>query len=143
MFSIDLGKQLTKQYNDPVFTGHIHGIDGLDEAFHASNSYWSRNQYFDQWRRAIQFILEGNDKACFITSMYNPKSANFIVCWPLYREKNKIYLQNHYIELKKMNKNFDIDNIHLFIEDRVKDDETSEWIIPLEDFKKLFKILNL
>jgi hypothetical protein len=111
------------------------------EMFEASISYWIADDYQKHWKQAIERIVNGEAKSRLITSMYDPVKANFIFCWPIYREGMRIYFQNQMLLMEYQDSPLDPKNLFLDIEDRqMLNDEglpVSEWevsVIDLKDF---------
>lgn len=77
-----LDKKIERE-SDIFQTGKI-TINNYSEMFHASLSYWNKSNYIHQWKQGIQFIIDGIDKSCIVTSMFDPKNANYIFLWSLY-----------------------------------------------------------
>jgi hypothetical protein len=118
-------------------------IGNFKELILSSHDYWRREQYKNQWHEGLKRIIDGELQSCIIGSMYNPKKANFINMWPVYKIKNKIYIQNMILFLKEIKKPFDEKNIYSYIPSRVTVNEEgkkiSEWHISIKD---LMKFLN-
>ena len=106
------------------------------ESFEASLSYWSINLYKRQWNDAITKTVNGEKKTCLITSMYDPKQANFIVWWPIYCEGSNIYIQNSLFFFKNIKEPFDENNIYNYVPGYSIDSNSkykvSEWKINID-----------
>jgi hypothetical protein len=76
-FSINLTDKEFIDGNERFLVGDIH-LGEFHETFMASLSYWTKSDYFKQWKIALIKICNGNDKSCLITSMFDPSIANFI-----------------------------------------------------------------
>lgn len=111
-------------------------IGNFSEQFESSLSYWDINKYQENWKKGIERLLRGESKSCLITSMYNPKVANFITWWPMYSENRVVYFQNQLLFLKELKIAFNPEDPCILINDRetVSDNNLpiSEWEVPLE-----------
>jgi len=109
------------------------------EMFEASTSYWTADDYQKQWKQAIERIVNGEAKSRLITTMYDPVKANFIFCWPIYREGMRVYFQNQMLLMENQDFPLDLKNTFLNIEDRqILNDEglsISEWEVSVFDLK--------
>jgi hypothetical protein len=107
MFSIELNTGVTADATGGEATGTII-VDDLTEPFLADLSYWTRTQYLRSWITALT-VLDSTEVAttCLITSMSDPRTANFITSWPLYRIGNEVHVQNQVIFLDQLEQKFD------------------------------------
>lgn len=135
-FSIKLADGDKYLDNELVAVGNIQ-IGSFNEEFQASLSYWSRENYQTQWMDAVYKLINGEDKVALITSMYPPKTANFIIWWMMYRIGENVHVQNQVLFLDELDKDFEEENVYQFIPERetvTEDgDVISEWIISLKD----------
>ena len=90
-------------------------INEFCEVFEASLSFWDREDYVAQWNRGLSRLVLGRKTSCLITSMYDPKIANFIIVWTLYREGTKILVHNNLLFLEDIHGEFDPDNPYIHI----------------------------
>ncbi|MCP2166702.1 hypothetical protein LX83_003574 [Goodfellowiella coeruleoviolacea] len=67
-------------------------MGGFSEFFRMRLGYWDAAAYRRSWCRAVT-VLDSDPGAtsCLVTSMYDPASANFVLCWPLYRSGDAVY----------------------------------------------------
>ena len=70
--------------------------------------FWGEADYRASWRRAFE-VLEGDPRAvaCLMTSMTDPATSNFLICWPMYREGEDVYVQNAIVLLDEIEGPFD------------------------------------
>jgi hypothetical protein len=112
-------------------------IGNFNERFETSLEFWSIGDYQNQWKDALEGVLAGQKKTCLLTSINDPKFANFYFCWPLYREKDHIYVQNSLLFLDEIKEPFDLSNPHQYVHDRETVSEEgyriSEWEVSLAD----------
>jgi hypothetical protein len=66
------------------------------------------SDYYRSWRQAFE-VLNANPRStsCLMTSMTDPSSSNFLVCWPMYGEDENVYIQNAIIFLDEIEGAFD------------------------------------
>ena len=83
-------------------------IGDFTETFVVPLGFWGESDYRASWRRAFE-VLEGGPRAvaCLMTSMTDPVSSNFLVCWPMYREGEDVYVQNAVVLLDEIEGPFD------------------------------------
>ena len=128
--------------NDVNNNGERPGIIILadfQETFVASLIYWEVKDYENHWRTALERLVRGDD-SCLITSLTDPKTANFLDWWPIYRNQEVAVFQNHLLFLDTLPRVFTPDNPYQFIpEHRTKTDEggeISEWTVPVKDIEE-------
>ncbi|SRR5690606_3439636 len=121
--------------------GELSAIGGMqlgdfEESFHASLSYWTREQYLSQWREAVSRLLSGEHISALITAMYNPKRSNFITWWPMYLVGRKVYIQNQILFLEELETPFNEKELYNFISKRETSSEDgekiSEWCVDID-----------
>jgi len=123
-------------------------IGDFNERFSASMTYWTREDYLQQWMKSIGTVVGtiGNTKGALVTNMYDPAHANFISCWPLYKEGEKVYIRNQLLFLNELPHPFLIEDIAKYIGNRVQttDDGNliSEWETTPNDLKSCLKHLE-
>lgn len=81
-----------------------------------------------------------------IASVGDPETANFVTCWPLYRRKEKVYVQNSIIFLDRLEGGFDPGRPWEFIEARQSVDEdgnrVSEWETEISEVEKFLRTVD-
>lgn len=94
-------------------------IDDFNERMLVPLGYWSQADYKAQWTAAIT-ELEQKGRSALIVEMYNPRYANFIKCWPLYRndEENVVYVFNQTLFLDELSDPFRADDIAGYIDEK-------------------------
>ncbi len=116
--------------DDLVNIGQI-VIGNFKETFHSSLSYWTTENYLEQWMNGALRIINGYKRSCLVISMYDPKTANFIFLWDLYRIGEVVYIQNRILFTDDINGNFTETKIYDYIPKRLTHDEEgqrfSEW----------------
>jgi hypothetical protein len=131
----------------PQKTSHILSYKGLltigdfQEYFYMPIDSWPLQQYKIQWKEGIQ-RLKTENSSCLITSIYKLKTRPAIEWWPLYKEGEIVYIQNHHFGGKIMEERgvglppFNQDTCYLYVPPRetLSDDGTkvSEWSVPLK-----------
>ncbi len=138
------------KFLDDSFSDHHKSVDTLrlgairisdfEERFEASLSFWSSADYIAHWRVSLERTINGAEKSCLITSMYDPKSANFIFYWSLYLEDQTVYVQNHLLFLDEINGAFIPMRAYEHVPERrtVSEDgeKISEWKMPIDAIKE-------
>lgn len=114
-------------------------IGGFQEKFKISTSFWSLENYVEHWKKSILRTINGSQKSCLITSLYDPQNANFLFWWLLYRNKNKVFIQNAILFFDQLKEPFDLKNPYTSIPPReiITDDglTISEWSIDIDDLR--------
>jgi CdiI N-terminal domain len=138
-FSIKLTERAFVDGKESFIISEIQ-IGEFHEIFTSSLSYWSKINYLNQWKVALTRICDGNDKSCFVTSMFDPSSANFIFLWVLYLDGDIVHLQNQILFLEQLNQPFSERNLYEFISIReiISDegDKISEWDVNINDIRE-------
>ncbi|NRA73438.1 MAG: hypothetical protein HRU36_01655 [Rickettsiales bacterium] len=115
-------------------------IENFSEKFIAPLNIWAINKYQSQWKHAIKKIVEGHSKSYLVASMRDPFQSDFISIYCLYREKDRIFIQNKIIFCKdneqailKCNLKKLMGNRKLKTNDRVK---ISEWQTSIKSLQE-------
>ena len=118
-------------------------IGDFTERFEASLEFWSKNDYRCHWRTSIRRLTELSElhnKSCLITSLTDPKSANFLFWWPIYRIGDCAYFQNQVLFLDQIVGRFDPNNPYGFVSDRMTVSQVgspiSEWSVPVSSLSR-------
>lgn len=135
-FNVELYQECNS--NCEVCTGRIR-IGEFEEAFESSLEYWTVEQYEEQWRAAISHVLDERRNACLITSVTDPKTANFLFWWPIYVNGDLAILQNQILFLERYRGTFELENPYQYLEPYENTSEDgqpiSEWSVSLMDLK--------
>jgi len=120
-------------------------VDDFSEVFRASLGYWAPADYRRSWVRAFDVIAESEQAAaCLVTSMADPGTVDFVMCWPLYRVGDSVHIQNKLIILDQLASALDPEAPWLSIGPRVTVDEDgnplSEWEVPFASVAEFFRI---
>lgn len=116
-------------------------IDDFRESFSVSIGYWSKYDYIKQWEQALRTLIEAPDNmtSALVSDMHDPASANFIVCWPLYKQGKCVYIRNQILFLDQLPHPFDIENIGMYVENRTlttaDGEQISEWETTKNDLE--------
>ena len=116
-------------------------VGDFDEAFWSNLSYWGRSDYQRSWASALE-VLESDEHAvsCLVTSMVDPSDGNFVVCWPLYRSGDKVFVQNSLVFLRELERGFEPDRLWLSVRPRrvVNEDgrRISEWAVDMASVRQ-------
>ena len=119
-------------------------IGDFTESFRVPLGFWDAADYRRSWRQAFQ-VLNANphSTSCLMTSMTDPRNSNFLVCWPMYREGEDVYIQNTIIFLDEIEEAFNpaapwvsVGSRHGIDEDGNK---ISEWITSMDSLREFFR----
>ncbi len=112
----------------------------FEEQFPVPVIYWSPDDYRRQWREGVRRIVEGDSKSGLITALSDPSTARFIEWWPLFRDADAVFVQNHLLFLETLREPFDPNHPYSHVRDRrVVDDEgndISEWQTTVEALRR-------
>lgn len=143
-FSISFLQNAT--HNIDICPNHALGeivIGDFRERFESPLDYWSIKDYQSQWKEALRKTIEGNAKSCLITSLNDPRSSNFYIWWPIYRENESVFIQNHLFFLDEAPEPFDLYNPYKFVKERVTINEDgqkiSEWTVSMDEISDFVK----
>lgn len=91
----------------PLGRGQITVGDFVEE-FEADLTFWDADDYREHWRRALDRLTEDDDAVtCLVTSMVDPANTNFVLCWPLYRAGETVFVRNSLIFFDELAEPFD------------------------------------
>lgn len=107
-FRIKVNKQKNK---DSV--GEIK-IGDFTETFDMATDYWTIFDYKRQWIDGLRRVVQGKDSS-LITSLTDPKSANYIVWWPLYVRGSNVIVHNQLLFLDQLKQNFCIHDPYVHV----------------------------
>jgi hypothetical protein len=138
IFSISLDRKDLYSDGDLFALGSLK-IGYFSEDFRSSLSYWDRNKYLSQWREALKRLLNGERCSALVTTMYDPKNANFIFWWVMYLIGDDVHMQNHVLFLDELERQFDESELYSFIPEREEQTEEgqpiSEWVVKISAIK--------
>jgi hypothetical protein len=138
IFSITLSEDRFESCGDMAALGSLQ-IGDFVENFHAPLSYWDRKKYLSQWCEALERLIDGESHSALVTSMYDPRTANFIRWWPLYRIGDSVHFQEHALLMDDLEQPFDETDIYKSVprhETTSEDDgRISEWVAKLSDIE--------
>jgi hypothetical protein len=119
-------------------------IDGFSETFVVPLGFWDESDYRRNWRRAFA-VLDADPRvvSCLMTSMTDPRNSNFLVCWPMYRSGEDVFVQNAMIFLDRTGEDFDPAAPWGLVGPRQRTDEDgnkiSEWITSMGSLREFFR----
>ncbi len=133
--------------DDPeVAIGVMYLVDHT-EGFHAPTTYWSTDQYESSWNTALRRTIDGAEVSCLVVAIDDPRADNFTEVWPIYRENDTVYFQNHYLFPENLDHEFDPDVPWDSVRARetINDDgdKLSEWELPLQSLRDFLRQRNL
>jgi len=128
------------EYEPDVALGEI-ALDDFVERFEAFLGFWDAARYESQWRRGIDRLLDGAPKSCLITSMSEPGYEHFGTWWVLYRDGQRVVVQNQLLLLDVIGSDFDPNEPYASIRDRVSlsadGEPISEWSLNFDDICRM------
>jgi hypothetical protein len=119
-------------------------IGNFREEFLSNLREWTQAEYREQWSRSIRSLLEGERKAVLITTFSSPTIATHLEWWPLYREGENIFVQNHLLFYKDVDGEFDANRAVDFLMDRQTENEEglpiSEWSVSMDELRAFAEV---
>ena len=134
-FSLSVAEDPSQSHGETVLSGQFRFGENV-ERFNCSLVYWDRARYIAQWRAALGRILAGHSESAIITSMHDPRDANYIFWWPMYADGKTVYFREHILFLSNCSPAFSEANPYFCIRPRSTDDDgkrVSEWAVSFED----------
>jgi hypothetical protein len=115
-------------------------IAGYSETFIASLAYWTHEQYERHWMIALDRIVSAEGRSALITSFVEPRTEGFLLWWPLYRDGDLVYIQNHILFFDQLSKPFSAEHFWESVGQRqiITPDEgipISEWKTTVSDLR--------
>lgn len=121
-------------------------LGSFRERFQSTLFYWSISDYQKQWVHAIERIVNvDNSTSALITELRDPALAGEVVgqWWVLYREGEKVYVQNQLILKKNLTGGFNPLDPYSHIPKRKTEtdegDKISEWEVTVQDMREFLK----
>lgn len=150
-FSIQIiDEKISSVYGMPCCVGEIN-INSFKETFDMPLEWWTINDYKQQWHTGLARI-KTHPFSCLVTEIQDPTKTPRVSFWPLYKEGDKIFIQNHLLfgkqfvkQLQKMP--FTLETCYQFVGPReiLADDNVtkiSEWVVDLKDLVKTIFAYN-
>ena len=107
------------------------------QGFASALDLWGRRDYEAQWMAAARRLLEGEDRSAFFTSVRDPATVEHLQWWPVWREGERLYVQEHLLMLKQLEPPFNLSDPFVHIHERQQISEgghrISEWRLRLAD----------
>ncbi|MFG2481100.1 hypothetical protein [Streptomyces fagopyri] len=104
-------------------------------------TFWDSGHYEKSWANALRQLEEADVvTSCLVSSITDPRTANFIFCWPLYRIRGDVFVQNSLIILNEIDNTFAPESPWISVTPREIVDEDgnkiSEWCIDIESVRE-------
>lgn len=145
MFAIELQSppESEGEYDGSVQASGRIIIGDFTETFRVPLGFWDESDYRRSWRKAFEVLnASPHSTSCLMTSMTDPRNSNFLICWPMYRASEYVYIQNKIIFLDEIEEEFDpaapwdlIGPRHGIDEDGNK---ISEWTTSMDSLREFF-----
>ena len=114
-------------------------LSGLRERVLVPLTFWSVADYRHHWREALRRTAAGHPRSALITCMYDPRTANFIQWWPLYRVAGWVFVQNQILFMSATAGPFHPSEPYVHVPERRTRNEDgerlSEWGVGVEDLQ--------
>ncbi len=126
----------------PVVYGKI-VIGDFQETFATSLASWTRSEYDLHWKKALEKLVAGGDRSALLADYVEPPvypySGGYLFWWPLYRDGDAVYVQNHILFFEQLSQPFSADRPWDSVRDRqvVNEDgqKISEWTTTIDEIK--------
>lgn len=113
-------------------------IGNFNERFVINTNYWSENDYVSQWIQGISRLTDEEreeSSSLLITQIYNsPDSRYAAMCWGLYKENEKVYIQNYFVPAKGLR--YPISPDELYSKNTIRRKGVSEWVSSVSELKE-------
>jgi hypothetical protein len=143
-FDIVVGEKTIEQNGEPVNRGEFL-LCGCKEEFALPVSYWSRYDYFKNWKRMVADGLGSQANSAIVTSMRDPRYMNFINLWAFYYGGENVYVQNKILFMDEIEGRFNPNRMNSYLGERITLNEDgvriSEWVVKLDDVLSGFQAL--
>jgi hypothetical protein len=114
-------------------------LGNFTEEFAAYLDYWSSVEYEAQWKEAVCRIISGASIDALITDMHDLKTAHHLVSWPMYREGNRVFIQNRLLFLNDLGRPSQLEHAIAKLGERKAvnhvDAQISEWSATVNDLE--------
>lgn len=112
-------------------------LGSWEERFVAHFDEWSKPTYSQQWRRALDRVLEAKSSA-LVTDMWLPTHSSCLTWWPMWRFEDTIIFQNHLFFFEQHgvhDPGIEIEDLYRLVGPRQTHDPegtpVSEWTVPV------------
>lgn len=144
-FHVAVGEKIIEQNGEPVIRGEFF-LSGCKEEFALPVSYWSRYDYFENWKKMVADGVGSRANTAIVTSMRDPKKMNFLFMWAFYFGGENVYVQNKIIFMDEVEGRFDSSRMNSYLGERITHNEDgeriSEWVVKLNDVMSGFETLR-
>lgn len=122
-------------------------IGDSQETFYMSLSFWTVEDYRQQWKLALKRIIESKKDTVLMQSMGDPETTRFFFWWTIYYEgEHEIYIHNNLIDLKELKSPLDLNNPYIHIDPRITVTEEGEpiveWKTTISELKEFLEKLE-
>lgn len=123
-------------------------IGDFREEFNAPVEIWSAWDYKKQWLAAIERFTQntGENKCALVVQMRNPGGSEFILCWNLHREGERIFIRNQMVFCQGNEALIEEGVFDRLIGDRETESEDgekiSEWETSMDDVLEFARTLR-
>lgn len=137
-FSIQFPPDATEETDENQrFMAGRKTLGDFREEFLAHLDYWTPKQYEAQWRDAVLGIVSGKSVDALITDMHDLRTAHHLVSWPMYREGDRVFVQNRLLFLNDLGRPQQLEDLIPRIGNRrtINDEgaQISEWDVGVSD----------
>ncbi|MFI9642420.1 hypothetical protein ACIG87_20555 [Micromonospora sp. NPDC051925] len=120
-------------------------VNGFSETFEMPLGFWKASDYQISWCNAFAILEQSaNSTSCLMASMLDPDTANYLFCWPLYRDGESVCVQSSMILLGELGFAFDPGRPWLSVapHSAVDDDGNliSEWVTSMGSLRDFFGV---
>lgn len=115
------------------------------ETFWMDLSFWTVDEYRRSWHAALRRLDHAEVvDSCLVASTTDPATANWILCRPLYRRGERVFVQNSLVFLDQLDHEFSADEPWLSISPRrtVNEDgeRISEWATTMSAVRRFASV---
>ena len=122
-------------------------ISDFSERFVAPIEQWMLEDYDQQWKIAATRIIQGAVKGYLMASMRDPEKSDFVSVYAMYREGERVYVQNQIIICRGNEETIRSGDLSSLVNDREIETEDgeriSEWKTSIEELKRFVESTKL
>lgn len=109
------------------------------EGFSANLGTWDRATYEEHWLSQLSLVATGRRKVALIVSFTPPELSSNLEIWALFRDGERVYLQNHLPWYSNFPANFQVSLINDYLQEREvlthEGQQISEWETSVRDIQ--------
>ncbi|WP_405055941.1 hypothetical protein OG474_24730 [Kribbella sp. NBC_01505] len=120
-------------------------VGEFSETFRMSLNFWSVSDYRRSWQRELRALVsDERGTSCLMSSITDPEYSNYLMCWPLYRSGEEVWVHNSILFLEQLDDAFDPEEPWRSVGPRCVVDEDgnriSEWATGMTEVRAFLEL---